>query len=330
MGFAARGAAIFARLSCNSLEHNMEDSLFQTVKMNMQLKTTEELLEIYYAHDGNAWTEQAFKAVEMILIERLGKIPDKIIDSDEIDVKTEAIPENKKKLWRWLRLGVTICIVIVLRFIPFLVGQELHIFDWRYVVIDIVIALLRGLIIGTIIVQWLRLSNVLLLPASKIWMIVGLWGVVFCLSTISTLLYTSWLDSISPHGLLDFLVKAFIDFIRYFTAFIYFGAFSLGGWGMYSLLKRDVTIIKWDKHMIWGLVFGLENFCIKVFSSILIKIIMIYIWVTQVETYNTWTYLGVSTIVSTVLVFTLGRWYLDQYKPVLTDKEIILETEQAE
>jgi hypothetical protein len=52
-----------------------EANLHQQITAAMQLKETDELLEIYQKQDTDEWSDQALEVVKEILIERLGSLP---------------------------------------------------------------------------------------------------------------------------------------------------------------------------------------------------------------------------------------------------------------
>lgn len=52
-----------------------KDALKKQIRFNMELKETEELLEIWHRHDISEWTPEAFEIVKEILLLRLGEIP---------------------------------------------------------------------------------------------------------------------------------------------------------------------------------------------------------------------------------------------------------------
>ena len=53
------------------------DTLKKQIRANMELKETEELLEIWNGHDVSEWTPEALEIVKEILLLRLGEIPDR-------------------------------------------------------------------------------------------------------------------------------------------------------------------------------------------------------------------------------------------------------------
>ena len=52
-----------------------EDGLRKQIFASMQLKETDELVDIYMKQDKDEWSELAFSALEEILTERLGYLP---------------------------------------------------------------------------------------------------------------------------------------------------------------------------------------------------------------------------------------------------------------
>ena len=83
-------------------EKSENDSLQSKIYNSMQQKETEELIKIWQEHDQDAWSEMAFEAVQKILIERLGELPDSslpISGSQLIEAKTEGpSPDAQNKL----------------------------------------------------------------------------------------------------------------------------------------------------------------------------------------------------------------------------------------
>jgi hypothetical protein len=55
----------------------MSNDLKESIFNSMNLRETTDLVEIWYEHDRSQWTEPAFRAIEQILISRLGEIPPK-------------------------------------------------------------------------------------------------------------------------------------------------------------------------------------------------------------------------------------------------------------
>ncbi len=53
----------------------MKNSLRTQMYSRLNLKDTEELLEIWRNHDTNEWIDEVFEVAEEILVERLGELP---------------------------------------------------------------------------------------------------------------------------------------------------------------------------------------------------------------------------------------------------------------
>jgi hypothetical protein len=131
----------------------------------MQEKETEELLAIWQENDRNIWTEEALEIVRDILIERLGQIPDKVLQSSAVNpdagenntiVSTMGYPADKKLIWiadwsnilSWAILIVT-AIYSILRlayqFINYLtISQSAgnHFFDVAFPIVDAIYSLI--------------------------------------------------------------------------------------------------------------------------------------------------------------------------------------------
>jgi hypothetical protein len=73
-----------------------EDNLSKQVRETMLLKETDELLEIWWKHDQEEWTETALEVVHKILLERLGKIPrkktEKVTQTSQANI---SLPKSK-------------------------------------------------------------------------------------------------------------------------------------------------------------------------------------------------------------------------------------------
>jgi hypothetical protein len=54
---------------------NNPNYLRAMIYSNLQLKDTEELLEIWTQNDREAWTDEAFDVIRELLAERLGELP---------------------------------------------------------------------------------------------------------------------------------------------------------------------------------------------------------------------------------------------------------------
>lgn len=55
----------------------MKSDFGKQVYNSLNLKETPDLLSIWYEHDQEEWSEEAFQGIEQILINRLGEIPPK-------------------------------------------------------------------------------------------------------------------------------------------------------------------------------------------------------------------------------------------------------------
>jgi hypothetical protein len=94
----------------------MENELFTQIYDNMKLKSDSELLEIWVSDDHESWSEDAFKAVELILKERNLSIPLKMeklekeemnpIDSEIVDQSLIYNPNEALNLIRVLEKGI--------------------------------------------------------------------------------------------------------------------------------------------------------------------------------------------------------------------------------
>ncbi len=69
----------------------------------MQEKETEELIAIWQENNRDAWTEEAFKAIELVIIERLGKLPERkkpeSEDEDQNKLPGLEYPTDRKLFW---------------------------------------------------------------------------------------------------------------------------------------------------------------------------------------------------------------------------------------
>jgi len=71
----------------------------------LNLRETEDLLEIWYTNDHEEWSDAAFAVIQKILIERLGEIPpqEEIVDEDtenaEEDIEQAKIDDDGLKGW---------------------------------------------------------------------------------------------------------------------------------------------------------------------------------------------------------------------------------------
>jgi hypothetical protein len=61
----------------------MSDELHQQIYNELNLRETEDLLEIWHINDHEEWSETAFEVIKEILSERLGEVPSQEILDDE-------------------------------------------------------------------------------------------------------------------------------------------------------------------------------------------------------------------------------------------------------
>ncbi len=69
---------------------------------NMQLKETDELLQIWKTNDRDAWSDEAFSAVEKILEQRLGTVPPQAEDAEDRQREEDIKIEEEDKTGKWL------------------------------------------------------------------------------------------------------------------------------------------------------------------------------------------------------------------------------------
>ena len=70
--------------------NSQADSLHsQVVLLRMQGKTTEELQEIWQENDKSKWSKEDFDAVQKVLLERVGKLPEqKSLEKSDAQIKS--------------------------------------------------------------------------------------------------------------------------------------------------------------------------------------------------------------------------------------------------
>jgi len=73
----------------------MDDALREQIRMNLNLRDTEDLLGIWEKRDVGEWDEEVFKIIEGILIKRLGYRP-----LESIQVQVTQIPTRANKFWQ--------------------------------------------------------------------------------------------------------------------------------------------------------------------------------------------------------------------------------------
>jgi hypothetical protein len=71
------------------MDENLRDQIFN----NMNIRETDDLIEIWKANNTSEWSELAFDVVKEILIKRLGELPaQNKIEANEPSEKTPACP----------------------------------------------------------------------------------------------------------------------------------------------------------------------------------------------------------------------------------------------
>jgi tetratricopeptide (TPR) repeat protein len=70
----------------------MDSNLTETIKHELSLHDTEELVEIWQTNNGDEWTDEAFAVIEKILMDRLGYLPPQE-DWEEADRRLEAVQQ---------------------------------------------------------------------------------------------------------------------------------------------------------------------------------------------------------------------------------------------
>ena len=63
------------------MTEHQESAISQSIRSNMQLKDSDELLAIWKKHDRLEWSDEAFTIIHDILFERLGDVPPQNVDS---------------------------------------------------------------------------------------------------------------------------------------------------------------------------------------------------------------------------------------------------------
>jgi hypothetical protein len=102
---------------------NSSDSLETSIFNSMNLKSTEELRQIWQEHDTNEWTPTALQAVGKILIDRLGALPERDVDESQDEVEEDVDlyhdPERSLKVAGWSN---TLSIVVLSVYSVFALG----------------------------------------------------------------------------------------------------------------------------------------------------------------------------------------------------------------
>jgi hypothetical protein len=80
----------------------MDQEFREQIYNELDLRETEDLLEIWHANDHEEWSDVAFDVVKEILIKRLGEIPPQEVVAEQIEDNSEfeddGIPEWEAKL----------------------------------------------------------------------------------------------------------------------------------------------------------------------------------------------------------------------------------------
>jgi hypothetical protein len=103
--------------------NTMSDDFRQQVYNTLNQKETDELTEIWYTHDQEAWTDVAFDVIKEILIDRLGELPP---PPQSLTAAQPTLPLNVPI--KLLAPGVIYFVGIITS--PF-IGAVLASFNWR-------------------------------------------------------------------------------------------------------------------------------------------------------------------------------------------------------
>jgi len=80
----------------------MSDDIRNQMYNELNLRETEDLLEIWYTNDREGWSDTAYEVIQEILIKRLGEIPQQEVVVDEEteaeDPEDDGLPEWEAKL----------------------------------------------------------------------------------------------------------------------------------------------------------------------------------------------------------------------------------------
>lgn len=100
----------------------MSEALRKQIYNNLNLKNTDELIEIWRANDRVEWTEDAFDVVRIILMERLGEVPaqaEPVLEhvvakpEEEDDDGEPVFYKPREVLWleKWLTRAAVVAVV---------------------------------------------------------------------------------------------------------------------------------------------------------------------------------------------------------------------------
>jgi hypothetical protein len=100
------------------MTEDQESALARSIRQNMQLKDSEELLAIWRKNDRQEWSDEAFSIVHDILLERLGTVPPQVVDSVRRKRNKKV---TKKSRIPWLVIVIfspTILVLVLVLLIP--------------------------------------------------------------------------------------------------------------------------------------------------------------------------------------------------------------------
>jgi hypothetical protein len=93
----------------------MNEKRIEQIKQNLEEKSTAELQKIQAEHDTNAWTDEAFEAIQRILTERDGKEP---------DLEEPRLPQRPKPTDNRARVGLILAGILLALGAIFLVAGK--------------------------------------------------------------------------------------------------------------------------------------------------------------------------------------------------------------
>jgi hypothetical protein len=134
-----------------------KDSLGAQVYQRMAEKGTAELAAIWQENDREAWTDEAFEAVETILLERLGALPEPEVD-DQPDGAGNIVveyPTDKKLIW---------------------IADLCNRLSWVILIVAIIYALLRAINYFQFGISWSQLGNMPIFSAAMLVLLIFIAG----------------------------------------------------------------------------------------------------------------------------------------------------------
>jgi hypothetical protein len=89
----------------------MNNEYFQQIYRTLDLKETDELLEIWKRNDREEWTDEALKAIEIILTNRLKSLPEKytVEESNVQSIKLTVAKEENPTVYYLPRKVIRLC-----------------------------------------------------------------------------------------------------------------------------------------------------------------------------------------------------------------------------